>query len=504
MAPKKAAPKRTTRLNPGATSNPNQTPSTTTTTVTSAQLQAMIDQGVNDALAARDANRTGDDSHTSGTGVRRTERVTRECTYQDFMKCQPLYFKGTEGVVELTQWFERMETVFRISNCLAENQVKFATCTLLAGALTQIMALVIRQGQNPPPPNTNTPPHHMTLESLQAMIDQALLRNSTNGDIRTLGPKAYAITWEVLKKKMTDKYCPQMEVRKLKIELWNLKISAKKEEDKSEGKQLKDVPIVWDFSEVFLKDRPGLPPARPVEFQINLIPGAAPVARSPYRLAPSEMKELSKQLIYSKLDLRSGYHQLRVQEQDIPKMAFQTRYRHYEFQFMAFRLKNAPAIFMDLMNQDNITMDFVTKLPKLSQGLDTIWVIVDRLTKSAHSLTIRENDPTDKLARLYLDRIVMRHGTPVSIICDRDGRFTSNFWKNFQKALDLKRKPMEFQVRDKVMLKVSPWKGVVRFAIPLDGLHFDDKLQFVEEPVEIKDREVKRVRNSHVLIFKVR
>nr|GEZ32436.1 hypothetical protein [Tanacetum cinerariifolium] len=120
----------------GATSNPNQAPSTTTTTVTNAQLQAMIDQGVNAALAVRDANRTGDDSHTSGTGVRRTERVTRECTYQDFMKCQPLYFKGTEGVVELTQWFERMETVFRISNCLAENQVKFATCTLLAGALT--------------------------------------------------------------------------------------------------------------------------------------------------------------------------------------------------------------------------------------------------------------------------------------------------------------------------------------------------------------------------------
>nr|GFC87528.1 hypothetical protein [Tanacetum cinerariifolium] len=136
MAPKRAAPRRTTRLNPGATSNPNHAPSTTTTTVTNAQLQAMIDQGVNAALATRDANRTGDDSHTSGTGVRRTEHVTRECTYQDFMKCQPLYFKGTEGVVELTQWFERMEMVFRISNCLAKNQVKFATCTLLGGALT--------------------------------------------------------------------------------------------------------------------------------------------------------------------------------------------------------------------------------------------------------------------------------------------------------------------------------------------------------------------------------
>nr|GEU41659.1 copia protein [Tanacetum cinerariifolium] len=84
----------------------------------------MIDQGVNAALAARDANRTGDDNHTSRTGGRRTEHVTRECTYQDFMKCQPLYFKGTEGVVEPTQWFERMEMVFRISNCLAENQIE--------------------------------------------------------------------------------------------------------------------------------------------------------------------------------------------------------------------------------------------------------------------------------------------------------------------------------------------------------------------------------------------
>ncbi|GJS46814.1 putative reverse transcriptase domain-containing protein [Tanacetum coccineum] len=296
---------------------------------------------------------------------------------------------------------------------------------------------------------------------------------------------------------------------------------------------------------------------------------------------------------------------------------------------------------------DNITMDFVTKLPKSSQGYDTIWVIVDRLTKSAIFTPMRETDPLDKLARMYLKEVVTRHGIPVSIICDRDPRFASNFWRSLQNALgtnldmstayhpqtdgqsertiqtledmlracaidfgkgwvnhlplvefsynnsyhasikaapfealygrkcrspvcwtkvgeaqilgpeliqettekiiqikqrmqaardrqksyaDLKRKPMEFQVGDKVMLKVSPWKGVVRFgkrgklnpryvgpfkvlgkvgevayklelpeelsrvhntfhvsnlkkgyadeplAVPLDGLHFDDKL----------------------------
>ncbi|KAD2805410.1 hypothetical protein E3N88_38787 [Mikania micrantha] len=186
------------------------------------------------------------------------------------------------------------------------------------------------------------------------------------------------------------------------------------EKDKDK-KTIQDVPIVKEYPEVFPDDLPGLPPVRPVEFRIDLIPGATPVAKSPYRLAPSEMQELSNQLqelldkgfirpsyspwgapvlfvkkkdgsfrmcidyrelnkltiknryplpriddlfdqlqgaqYFSKIDLRSGYHQLRVQDEDIPKTAFRTRYGHYEFMVMPFGLTNAPAVFMDLMNR---------------------------------------------------------------------------------------------------------------------------------------------------------
>ncbi|GJT40460.1 putative reverse transcriptase domain-containing protein [Tanacetum coccineum] len=84
---------------------------------------------------------------------------------------------------------------------------------------------------------------------------------------------------------------------------------------------------------------------------------------------------------------------------------------------------------------ENITMDFINKLPRTRSGHDSIWVIVDRLTKSAHFLAVREDFKTEKLARLYINEIVARHGVPVSIISDRDSYFTSRFWQSLQKAL---------------------------------------------------------------------
>ncbi|GJU85772.1 putative reverse transcriptase domain-containing protein [Tanacetum coccineum] len=174
---------RPTRLNPDATPTP-VTDTHTTTSVTNAQIQAMINEGVTAALAARDATRNGDDSHTSGTGARRPVQVARECTYPDFLKCQPLNFKGTKGVVGLTQWFEKIESVYSISNCTVACQVKFATCTLQGNALTW-----------------------------------------WNSHVKTTTPEAaHAMPWRTLKKMMTDKYCPRGEIKKLEFKMWNLKV----------------------------------------------------------------------------------------------------------------------------------------------------------------------------------------------------------------------------------------------------------------------------------------
>nr|GEZ60234.1 retrotransposon protein, putative, Ty3-gypsy subclass [Tanacetum cinerariifolium] len=246
---------------------------------------------------------------------------------------------------------------------------------------------------------------------------------------------------------------------------------------------------------------------------------------------------------------------------------------------------------------DIITMEFVTKLPKSSQGYDTIWVIVDRLTKSTIFTPIRETDPMDKLARIYLKEASSERfsyhasikAAPFEAPYGRKCR-SPVCWTEVGEAqilgqeliqettekivqikqrmqaardrqksyADLKRKPMEFQVGNKVMLKVLPWKGVLRFgkrgklnpryvgpfkvlervgdvaykldlpeelsrvhntfhvsnlkkchadeplAVLLDGLHFDDKLHFVEEPVEIVDHEVKRLKRRRIPLVKVR
>nr|GEV42635.1 putative reverse transcriptase domain-containing protein [Tanacetum cinerariifolium] len=601
----------------------------------------------------------------------------------------------------------------------------------------------------------------------------------------TLGPEAYAMTWEVLKKKMTDKYCPQGEIKKLEIELWNLKVKGNDvstytnrfqeltlmctkfvaNENEKIDKYISGLPeniygnvkssklrtldetieLTNDLMDQKLRtyakradnkrntddtsrnnhghqqqpfkkqnvakiynmgtrkrkpyegSLPKLPEAEeqewgnrnaqrwvyavgnaekngnaPTNQDSNVVTGAALVARAPYRLAPFEMKELSEQLqelsdkgfirpssspwgapvfIYSKIDLRSGYHQLRVREQDILKTAFRTRYGHYEFQVMPFGLTNAPAVFMDLMNRvckpylEKFVIVFIDDIliyskdekehdehlktilellkeeklyakilkcefwilkvkflghvidsrgihvdpaniesikdwasPKTPTKIRQSWlpcydnlrsVIMHESHKSKYSIhpgsekmyhdmkklyrwlnmkadiatyvskcltcakvKVEHQRPSGLLVQPAIPVIVKRRGSPVSIICDHDGRFTSNFWKSFQKPLgthlDMSTAyhPEIYGQSERTIQTIEDMlracvidfgKGWVKH-LPLvefsynnsyhasikEGVHIDETLQFVEEPVEIMEREMKRLKRSRIPLVKVR
>ncbi|GJS64441.1 putative reverse transcriptase domain-containing protein [Tanacetum coccineum] len=467
--------------------------------------------------------------------------------------------------------------------------------------------------------------------------------------------------------------------------------------------KLEDITVVREFPSVFLEDLSGVPPSRKVEFRIDLIPGAMPITNHlivwnlrkcknyPINLKSSK-KMVSYDLVlhpgehriddlfyqlqgawyFSKIDPRSGYHRLRVREEDIPKTACRMRSylnkfiiafiddilifskskeehevhlklilellekeklfgkfskcikaRILEAQSESSKGVNTPAemlkgldkqlerkedgglylaeriwvpaygnlrtlitneahatrysvhpgahnMYYDLrglywwhgMKKDismypeipkwkweNIIMDSINKLPRTSSGHDSIWVIVDRLTKSAYFLAIREDYKTERLARLYINEIIARHDVPVSIISDHDSYFTSRFWQSLQKSLgtrldlstayhpktdgqkrlkaardcqksyaDNRRKPLEFSVGDQVLLKMSPRKGVVHFGVhdmfhvsnlkkcladinfdvPLEEIKIDDNLHIVEEPMKIMDQPLR----SDVLALK--
>nr|GEY91265.1 putative reverse transcriptase domain-containing protein [Tanacetum cinerariifolium] len=700
------------------------------------------------------------------------------CSYKEFLACNPKEYDGKGGVVVLTRWIEKMKSVQDMSGCSVDQKVKYNIGSfVVAGALTdeavrnRSIKKVEKRGNVGEPSkdkngrddnkrtrtgnafatilnhirreNTGTWPKCATCNSYHALEGPCRTCFNCNhsghlakdcrgvprnvNPVNARDPRAYfecgstdhvrSASLRINRAQGPKENRPNQVVannggERLK-EKARFLMSAKASDKKQE-----EIVMVRDFPEVFLDDLSGLLPIREIEFQIELLHGATPVAKSPYRLAPSELEELSGQLkehqdkelnkltvknrypllriddlfdqlkglqFFSKIDLRYGYHQLRVQENDIPKTAFRTHYGNFKFTLIPFELfsdnnyeiRYHPGkvnVVADALSRKervnpkrvramNISLQSIIKdniLSAQNEDVDVSRGLQKRADKMCYDLrdrywwpgmkkNIAEYDyKMDRLARLYLNEIVARHGVPISIISDCDSRFTSRFWQSMQEALgtrldmstayhpqtdgqsehtiqtledmlrvcvldfkgswdvhlplvqisynnsyhssvrcasfealcgrkcrslimwvevgegqligpelvqvttekisqikdrlkatcdsqksyaDKRRKPLEFNVGDYVFLKVSPWKGVVcvgkkgkvppRFVrpfeiiekkclanptlqMPLDEIRVNAKLNFMEESVEILEREFKKLKRSRIAIVKVR
>nr|GEW00315.1 hypothetical protein [Tanacetum cinerariifolium] len=573
-----------------------------------------------------------------------TERVPSNarngCSYKIFMASKPKEFYGSEGVVGLLSWFKSVESKLSITKCVKGNKEycrKDQVQNLESGFWNHMMIgnegliLVIRRMVT----SSNSITQQADV-SLAYRLTNDVIRSSraSNGndsrrkrheDQQRNREKVLQIPLEGEETLIVQKEKP---VRDFKIVLViKMRKYLEKEcfaflvhvvEKDPKVKLIQDIPVVRDYVEVFSEDFLGLPPPRQGLIRSSSSPLGAPIFF---------VKKRTDQCYFSKIDLRLGYHQLKVYEEDFSKTTFRTHYGHYEFLVMSFGLTNAPAIFMDLMNRktkevvleekqeeafqtlknklcdtlilslpegtenflvycdalhkglgcvlmqrdkviayasrqlkkheknytthglelgvvvfamkiwrhylygtkcteamkeenlegealsgadqkletcqaehqkpsglllqpkilvwkwEQITIDFVTSLPKTTRGHDLIWVVVDRLTKFARFLPIQKDYNMGKLSQVYINEIVTRHGVPLSIISDRDSSYTSQFWRLLQDALGAQWKCGIHDVFHILNLKKCLTDETL--VVSLKELQITDKLQFIEESLEL-------------------
>ncbi|GJU27970.1 putative reverse transcriptase domain-containing protein [Tanacetum coccineum] len=619
------APKRATRSTPATT--------TTTTSITNAQLKALIDQGVADALAAWDIDRSmnGDDNPNSCTGVRRQAPPTRECTYPYFMKCKPLYFKGTEGVVELTYaltwWNSHVKTVghdvayaMTWANLKRKITNKYCPRGKIKKLEAEIRNLKVKESDKIEKYASGLPdmihgsvmaskPKTMqdAIEFATKLMDKKIrtfIERPRSGEKKPYGgskplcskcnyhhdglcaPKCHKCNqvghlardcrstananttnnqrgtragqkptcYECGAQGHFKRDCPKLKNNNRGNQGGNGNAPAKVYAVGRAGTN-PDSNVVTELADRRILSAPILAlPEGSKDFIIYCdasIKGLGAVLMQREKViayASRQLKIYEKNYTTHDLDLRAVEFALKIWRRYLYGTKFMVFTDHKSLQHILDQkdLNMGKRLWLELLSNNdceiryhpgkaNVVADALSRkeqnkplrLPKSSQSYGTTWVIVDQLTKSAIFVPMREIDPMEKLARMYLKEKALGMNLDMSTAYHPQ---TNGLSKRTIHTLEdmLRACVIDFvKVGGRVMLKVSPWKGVEHFGkrlsrvhntfhvsnlkkcysdnslvIPLEGLHIDDKLHFVEEPVEIMDCEVKRLRQNRVLIVK--
>nr|GEW80903.1 hypothetical protein [Tanacetum cinerariifolium] len=459
-----------------------------------ASIRKLVVDSVATALKVQASN-MGNTKNTNRNPEPIEAPVARKCSYKEFMSCQPFNFNGSGGAVRLICWFKRIELVFPYSNCIEDCKNKRQE----AGK-----AYVATPAENSRALCKSVPKDH----------HQQRPRKSLDAKGWECSPKPkcshgfdIVVGMDWLSKYHTRIICDEKVVH-IPLDGETLIIQGDQKD-----KRLGDIPVVREFLD--------LPLVRQVEFQIDLILGATPVTRAPYRLAPSEMQELSDQL-QELADRGSMTYSTNFKV---------TKYGHYEIQVMPFGLTNVPAVFMDLMNRvckpylDKFVIVFIDDILFYScnkeEHANHLRIILELLRKEKLYAKFSKCDfwirIVQFLGHLYDSQGL--HVDPAKIeakLCKAPILALPKGNDDFVAYCDASHQDWPVAYKLELPEELSNVHGTFHVSnlkkclsdeslfIPIKELLLDDKLNFVEEPVKIMDRKVNQLKRSRIPIVKVR